>query len=103
MLHPVQRVDLPEPLRAEAEGPHDAGVGLPPLPPGHTYQLWFLTAAGPVSGGTFHAAAGADAEIGSPTMPGGIVGFAVTLEPAPGVTQPTGPRVLLGSEPVEIL
>ncbi len=78
-------------------------VGLPPVPAGETYQLWFLTAEGPVSGGVFRTAAGADAEIGSPTMPGGIVGFAVTVEPAPGAASPTGPRVLAGSETRELL
>lgn len=107
------------PLRPEAGGPAFArGVlyvaadhqhwylkvaGLPPAGPGRLYQLWFLTAAGPVDGGKFETAQSASAELDSPTMPAGIRGFAITLEPRPGVAQPTGPRMLAGEQVTPLL
>jgi hypothetical protein len=78
-------------------------TGLPPVPPDRTYQLWFVTAAGPVSGGTFRTSAGADAELGSPTMPGGITAMAITVERAGGAREPSTEPVLLGNETMRLL
>ncbi len=106
-------------LRPEAQGPALArGIlyvaadhqhwylkvaGLPTPGPGRTYQLWFLTDSGAVSGGEFETNATATAELGSPTMPDGIRGIAITLEPKSGVSQPTGPKVLAGDEVMALL
>lgn len=107
------------PLRPGADGPALArGVlyvaadhqhwllkvaGLPPPGFGRTYQLWFLTESGVVSGGQFETNSAATAELGSPSMPAGIRGFAITLEPKPGGPQPTGPRLLAGDEVMQLL
>lgn len=69
---------------------------LPATAPGTTYQLWRIDRDGPISAGTF----GVDAqgrglvEIGRLDRPEEIEAWAVTLEPAGGVPQPTGPMVL---------
>jgi hypothetical protein len=77
--------------------------GLTPVPSDRAYQLWFVTEGGPVSGGTFQTSAGADAELGSPTMPSGLTAIAVTVEPAGGSPQPTGQQVLFGDETMRLL
>jgi anti-sigma-K factor RskA len=68
-----------------------------PAPTGKSYQLWMVPASGaPMSLGVFSTT--------DPTMamsahvPPGLVAkaFAVTLEPAGGMPQPTGPKVLVG-------
>jgi anti-sigma-K factor RskA len=70
--------------------------GLPAPPPGKTYQLWLIAAGAPIGAGVF----GVD-ESGSarhtavaPVPLDAAVTVAVTLEPAGGVEQPTGPVVL---------
>ena len=78
-------------------------TGLPPVPADRTYQLWFVTDRGPVSGGTFSTVAGADAELGSPSMPRGITAMAITVEPAGGAPEPSGEPVLYGSETMRLL
>lgn len=78
-------------------------TGLEPAPEERTYQLWFITDAGPVSAGTFRTGATAEAEIGSPSMPSGITAVAVTVEPAAGARQPSGPPVLYGAEKMTLL
>lgn len=78
-------------------------TGLPPVPGDRTYQMWFVTDRGSISAGTFRTVAGADAEIGSPTMPGGITGFSVTVEPVGGAQAPTGEPVLFGNQPQRLL
>ena len=71
---------------------------LPAPAPGKTYQLWWIGSAGPVSAGTF----GVDArgqgrlEIGRVDRLEEIQAWAVTIEPAGGVPQPTGAMVLKG-------
>ncbi len=68
-----------------------------PAPAGKSYQLWIVPATGaPVSLGVFSAA---DPTVAmSAHVPPGMVAkaFAVTLEPAGGMPQPTGPKVLVG-------
>ncbi len=70
------------------------------LPAGKTYQLWLIPAEGnPISAGVFDPDAQGAGVILLPPLPEGVAAkaFAVTVEPAGGVPQPTGPIVLLGS------
>jgi anti-sigma-K factor RskA len=69
--------------------------GLPRLTPDRTYQLWYIVDGGPVSAGTF-----AVDDLGEATVavaglpePSRIAAWAVSLEAAGGVAQPTGPIV----------
>jgi hypothetical protein len=68
--------------------------GLGPAGEGQVYQLWFVADAGTVSGGTFTAQPGEQADLSSEEMPNGTRGVVVTLEPGQGSTAPTGPEVL---------
>ena len=70
---------------------------LPQPAQGSIYQIWLLTAAAPISLGT--AAPDASGRItlatdSPPEAPRPIVGVRVTLEPAAGVAEPSGPTVL---------
>ena len=70
-------------------------AGLPPAPPGKTYELWTIAGATPRPAGTFDVDAGGTAS--RPVAPiddGPVKVFAVTLEPAGGTAAPTGPMVL---------
>lgn len=76
--------------------------GLQPLPAGEVYELWLLpaqTGAAPASAGTFTSNAAGTAR--SDVQPSGnlrdYVGFAVSIEPAPGGPKPTGPIVMTGN------
>lgn len=73
-------------------------ANLPPLPAGRVYQLWYVTAAAPVSAGLVTPDASGQSLITSPTnsrvQP---KAFALTIEPAGGVPAPTGAFYLLGS------
>jgi len=75
-------------------------AGLPALPPTRTYQLWLVPAEGnPISAGVFQVDAHGNGQVLLPNLPAGVVAkaFAVTVEPAGGVPQPTGPKVLIGA------
>jgi anti-sigma-K factor RskA len=68
-------------------------------PAGKSYQLWVVPMNGnPVSAGVFNPTQG-QIDHWMMNMPEGMVpkAFAVTLEPAGGMPQPTGPMVLKGS------
>jgi anti-sigma-K factor RskA len=70
---------------------------LAPLPPDRTYQLWVVTAAGPVSAGIFATNQQGEGFLRAfdvPKLPEAKA-LAVTDEPAGGVQQPTGARHLL--------
>ncbi|HEX5715128.1 MAG TPA: anti-sigma factor [Thermoanaerobaculia bacterium] len=67
---------------------------LPPAPPGRDYQLWWVAQEGRFSGGVFDPGAGEKVELYSETMPAGTRDVVITLEPARGVSKPTGPEVL---------
>jgi anti-sigma-K factor RskA len=56
------------------------------------------TSGSPISAGVFHPNANGKASILLPPLPPGVAAkaFAVTVEPAGGVPQPTGPKVLIG-------
>ena len=72
---------------------------LPPVPAGQTYQLWVVTAKGPISAGllapdpqgSVSAVFSTPADIPQP------VAMAVTLEKAGGVPAPLGDRYLIGT------
>ncbi|HEU5394631.1 MAG TPA: anti-sigma factor, partial [Candidatus Methylomirabilis sp.] len=71
---------------------------LPPAPPGKTYQLWFITRDAKISAGTFQTGETGEGGLRIPVPPEAakVTAAAVTLEPAGGVPQPTGPIYLLG-------
>ncbi len=75
-------------------------ANLPPLTPHRTYQLWLVPVEGnPISAGVFQVDSKGNGEIVLPALPSGVTAkaFAVTVEPAGGVPQPTGPKVLIGA------
>jgi anti-sigma-K factor RskA len=68
-------------------------------PQGKVYQLWLVPQQGnPISAGVFNAAV-SQADHFLMNLPPGTApkAFAVTLEPAGGRPQPTGPKVLVGA------
>jgi hypothetical protein len=69
---------------------------LPPPPPGRTYQLWTIEGGKPASAGTFATSDAGRARFASatPERLGEAIFLAVTVEPAGGVPQPTGPVVM---------
>ncbi|HTO09459.1 MAG TPA: anti-sigma factor [Myxococcota bacterium] len=69
---------------------------LPRVPDGRTYQLWVIVDKRPISAGLLQADAKGEAKYDTGPLAnlGGPVTVAVTLEPAGGVPQPTGPLVL---------
>ena len=69
--------------------------GLPALPSNRTYQLWFIADGQPMSAGTFDVGpGGAGRVLVEAALPDGGIVWAVTVEPAGGVPQPTGEMVL---------
>lgn len=74
---------------------------LPAPPPKMIYQLWLVPASGnPISEGVFSPKGGAE-DLWMMPIPPNIVAraFAVTIEPAGGMPQPTGPKILIGAVP----
>lgn len=69
------------------------------LPSDKTYQLWFIADGTPVSAGTFAVAADGSGSVLVEDVAAfeSLQAWAVTIEPAGGVPQPTGDMVLLGS------
>lgn len=72
--------------------------GLPTPPAGMDYQLWVIEGKTPRSEGVFPVDEQGRATHVLPSMPEstGVGAFAVTLEPAGGMPQPTGEMYLLG-------
>jgi anti-sigma-K factor RskA len=71
---------------------------LPTTTPDKSYQLWLVPMTGaPISAGVFTPANG-EMDSMMAKVPAGIPAkaFAVTLEPAGGMPQPTGPMILVG-------
>jgi anti-sigma-K factor RskA len=83
---------------SRAHGLVFTAVELPPLPPGKVYQLWVVGSQAPVSAAIFEpdAAGRATAIVETGRGLPEPAAFAVTLEPAGGVPQPTGDKVLVG-------
>jgi anti-sigma-K factor RskA len=74
--------------------------GLPPTPPGKSYELWWITKqSGPVKAGLFYVQSGRGvvAPASMPPPAERVMLAAVTLEPAGGVDKPTGPMYLKGA------
>ena len=71
---------------------------LPPLAAGKSYQLWVIGNRGPVSAAVFEPASNGTAvvTVSQISYTGGVLQFAVTIEPHGGVPQPTGKMVLAG-------
>ncbi len=75
-------------------------AGLPATPPGKTYELWWITKEhGPVAAGLFQAEDGRPVVAPVLLPPPGehVLLSAVTLEPAGGVSKPTGAMYLKGA------
>jgi anti-sigma-K factor RskA len=70
-----------------------------PAPAATSYQLWLVPAQGnPISAGVFNPVSGQPNRWTMKIPPGVLPkAFAVTLEPAGGKPQPTGPKVLVGA------
>jgi anti-sigma-K factor RskA len=72
---------------------------LDPAPADKSYQLWVMPARGnPISAGVFTPGSDKSSHF-MMKLPEGVTpkAFAVTLEPAGGRSQPTGPKVLVGA------
>jgi anti-sigma-K factor RskA len=69
--------------------------GLPGLTSDRTYQLWYILDSGPVSAGVFAVDERGEAtvDVAGLPEPRRINAWAVSVEPAGGVPQPTGPIV----------
>jgi anti-sigma-K factor RskA len=85
-------------LWSRSRGVVFAASSLPALPPGRTYQLWYLTSGAPVSAGVFEPEPDgrAIAFFPTPELTAAPSGFAVSLEPEGGVPAPTGAIYLAG-------
>ncbi|MEJ7618006.1 MAG: anti-sigma factor [Pyrinomonadaceae bacterium] len=72
---------------------------LPQAPAGKAYQLWFIADSKPISAGVFSVDDAGRATLRSQVPSSGLNAslFAVTLEPAAGVSSPTGDKYLLSS------
>ena len=77
-----------------------AASDLPPVPAGKAYQLWFIAAGKPpIPGSVFTTDRSGHAEMHDTVPPAGrgAAIYAVTLEPASGVSAPTGEMYLKSS------
>jgi anti-sigma-K factor RskA len=74
-------------------------ANLPALPAGRIYQLWFVTAQAPVSGGllTPDDRGGLTTTLNTPPDIPNPTALAVTIEPEGGVPAPTGAMYLVGA------
>jgi anti-sigma-K factor RskA len=114
----VNALTAPETITVELAGTSDAAnstgivkynresglmvytADLPPLPSAKVYQMWLVPRNGaPISAGIFLPPAPGQPHVWTAELPGNKEpkAFAVTIEPAGGVDQPTGPKVLLGA------
>jgi len=73
--------------------------GLPQVPRDRVYELWAFVGKEPVPAGIFHVDEAGHGFLRLPPLPRAkrYDRFAVTLEPAGGVSKPSGPVHLLGS------
>jgi anti-sigma-K factor RskA len=73
---------------------------LPPLPRDKIYQMWIVPVKGaPINAGIFGEGVHGPKQLWTAEVPLNTEpkAFAVTIEPAGGAPQPTGPKVLLGT------
>ena len=75
-----------------------AASNMPPLPPGQTYQVWFVLPEDPVSVGfaRVDAAGRLFESLDSASDTAQLIAVAVTMEPEGGVETPSGNVLLLG-------
>lgn len=74
--------------------------GIPAPPQDETYQMWLLTGAGAISGGTFAPDAnGRVTLVDSPKIPPRMLGAMVTIEPKGGSGTPSGEPMLARATP----
>ncbi len=76
-----------------------ATTNLPPAPAGKQYQLWYIAGGKPLPGGVFNTDASGRAVLRDfvPVEGRNASLFAITLEPAGGLSAPTGAKFLLGA------
>lgn len=77
--------------------------GLKTAPAGQAYQVWFVAAEGPVSGGMIDVVSGRRAELASSGMPTETNGIFITLERQGGESEPSGERILFGDQIMQVL
>jgi anti-sigma-K factor RskA len=73
---------------------------LPALPPDKSYQMWLVPASGaPISAGLLGPGGHTWGNLWTAQVPANTQAkaFAVTIEPVGGMPQPTGPKVLIGT------
>ena len=75
------------------------GLNLPPIPSGKIYQLWVIADNTPISMGIFNVDERGNniIQVANIPHPRKVQKFAVTLEPAGGVPQPTGEMYLISA------
>jgi anti-sigma-K factor RskA len=76
-------------------------ANLPQLPADKIYQLWVIADGKPLSAGVFDVDARGSGELSVSQIPrrDSISAFAVTIEPAGGLPQPSGAMYLVGAVP----
>ena len=85
-------------FRSRTAGMVFSASGLPALPPGRVYQLWFIPGSGPVGAALLRVDEQGRVTT-AVTVPDGVAGqvpAAVTIEPEGGATAPSGEVYLLG-------
>ena len=85
-------------FRSRTAGMVFSASGLPALPPGRIYQLWFIPGSGPVGAALLRVDEQGRVTT-AVTVPDGVAGqvpAAVTIEPEGGATAPSGEVYLLG-------
>jgi hypothetical protein len=77
---------------------HLVGVGLPALAPGQVYEVWWIRGTRHLPAGVFVPSGNGSASLWmqSPDHFTAVVAVGITREPAPGTTQPSGPRQYAG-------
>jgi len=100
-LQPLDLAPSASAMVAVSRSAHSAILqanAMPTTPAGKTYELWWITKeTGPVAAGLFEAGAGREVIARAEPPPAGhVILAAVTLEPAGGVSKPTGAMYLKG-------
>lgn len=71
--------------------------GLPPAPPGQTYQAWYIVDGNPVSAGVLNVGDDGLALLSGVSPPTGTQLIALTIERAGGAEQPTSDPIIAGN------
>jgi len=86
-------------LWSASQGVVFVATNLPPLPPGRVYQLWVVIADKPRSAGVVVPDAAGHLTVINTEPVAAHPTFALTVEPEGGRPAPTGPMLLVGSNP----